>query len=171
LAASAIGAVVLVLAGGCGGSSSAGQSPAPAGGQNATLTSQQICQRLSLSALGQITGDTWARTVPQQPPVRECEVDGSDGVAQIFAAIEAPPAGTNPSTARSLSRSIFQSDTRSAGWVTVGGLADEAAFQSSTSALEVLRGVTIYRIQLLSSKLSQGPQVLESDKKILALIT
>jgi hypothetical protein len=98
-------------------------------------------------------------------------VDGADGIARIYTSVEGPPAGTSSGAVSTLFQSVFQSDTRGSEWTTVSGLGDKAAFRSSTSSLEVLKGVTIYRIQVLSSKLANGAPVLDASKRIFALIS
>jgi hypothetical protein len=157
-----------LLAAACGGGSSPSPSQTPAG-TVAALTSQQICERLPLSTLGQITGDTWATAVPTAAPVHECQVNGADGVARIYAHISAGPAGSNPNAVRTVYQSVFESDTRGPDWTAITGLGEKAAFRSNTGSLEVFTATMLYNVQLLSSKLKEGPAVLEADKKILAL--
>ena len=82
--------------------------------------------------------------------------------------VEDLPGAGNPRVV-AFARSIFQTDTAGQGWEPVAGLGDRAAFDVSTGALAVLRGTTIYHVQLVSDHLPPA-RTLDATRQVLALV-
>jgi hypothetical protein len=149
----------------CGGAAQPAASPTGAA-TAVRLTSQQLCSRLSLSTLRRITGDDWARVAPHDRAVG-CDVTAS-GPPQMTVSVEDLPGAGNPRVA-AFARSIFRTDTAGAAWEPVAGLGDMAAFDASTGSLLVLRGTTIYQVQLVSDHLPPA-RTLDATRQVLALV-
>jgi hypothetical protein len=141
-----LGALALLLAAGCGGGGGGKKSTSPA-----DMTSKDVCGRLDLAMLHDLTDDGWKRALPEKGYVG-CEVQiTQDAPGRIYVTVGAEAAKPTPD--RELAREFFNQETHYAGFRPVAGVGDAARFRAQDEELVVLDDAVTYKVQVLSDRL------------------
>jgi hypothetical protein len=169
-----LAAAVLVLAvvgtAGCGGGGGGGGGGSGVENENKVAgvvrTSSELCDRLDLDALADITGDGWKESKPAKGYVG-CEVFVTQGdPGHIYVSVSDVGAGN-----AELERQFYREETRFKGFgPNIAGLGDRASFNSSDGALVVQTNGVIYKVQYLSPASGGDAKSLAPDRKIYALV-
>jgi hypothetical protein len=131
------------------------------------MTSQDLCDRLDVAKLHDLTGDPWKRALAKKGYVG-CEVQVTeDTPARIYVSVEATAAKPKPDP--ELARQFFDEDTHYAGFKPVAGVGDVARFRAEHNDLFVLDDAITYSVQVLSDRMD-GQKTLKPALEIYRLV-
>jgi hypothetical protein len=169
LGALAAGLVLVLAACGGGGGGGGGGGDAAGGDEHAAhegITAQEVCDRVELDTLHELTGDDWKEALPQKG-FAGCEIRVTeDAPGRIYVSVS--DIAQHPEPDPALARQFFDEETKYGG-TQVPGVGDRAVYRASIGALTVLDDATIYKVQVLSDHTSKAA-ALEPAKRIYELL-